>query len=114
MLVALPVDIYGGDYRRNPQLALLLFKHVRWQSRLGYYLQLAAGVGWTSVHWRHRLRQETLMAGSDDSLIPLLKAKLMHKLIPRSELRVFDCGHLLLITRAQEAAQAINEFLHRP
>jgi pimeloyl-ACP methyl ester carboxylesterase len=53
------------------------------------------------------------MAGSDDPLVPLLNAKLMHKLIPRSELRVFDCGHLFLVTRAKIAAQAINEFLDR-
>jgi poly(3-hydroxyalkanoate) depolymerase len=107
-------DIYGGDYRRNADLALQIFKHVRWQSNLGYYLQLAATAGWTSVHWLHRLQQETLlMAGSDDPLVPLLNAKLMHKLIPRSELRVFDCGHLFLVTRAKIAAQAINEFLDR-
>jgi poly(3-hydroxyoctanoate) depolymerase len=88
---------------------------VKWQSRRGYYLQLAAAVGWTSVHWLHRLRQPTLvMAGSDDPLVPLLNARLMHMLIPRSELRVFDCGHLFLITRAKESAQAINEFLDRP
>jgi pimeloyl-ACP methyl ester carboxylesterase len=108
-------DIYGGDYRRNPDLALQIFEHVRWQSRLGYYLQLAATAGWTSVYWLHRLKQETLvMAGSDDPLVPLLNAKLIHKLIRRSELKVFDCGHLFLITRAKEAAQAVNEFLDRP
>ena len=108
-------DIYGGDYRDNPDLALQTFKHVKWQSPRGYYLQLAAAVGWTSVHWLHRLRQPTLvMAGSDDPLVPLLNARLMHMLIPRSELRLFDCGHLFLITRAKESAQAINEFLDRP
>src|SRR6516164_3693963 len=108
-------DIYGGDYRDNPDLALQTFKHVKWQSPRGYYLQLAAAVGWTSVHWLHRLRQPTLvMAGSDDPLVPLLNARLMHMLIPRSELQVLDCGHLFLITRAKESAQAINEFLDRP
>ena len=108
-------DIYGGDYRNNPDLALRTLKHVKWQSPRGYYLQLAAAVGWTSVHWLHRLRQPTLvMAGSDDPLVPLLNARLMHMLIPRSELRLFDCGHLFLITRAKESAQAINEFLDRP
>jgi poly(3-hydroxyalkanoate) depolymerase len=108
-------EIYGGDYRGNPDLAVQTLKHVKWQSRLGYYLQLAAAAGWTSVHWLHRLQQPTLvMAGSDDPLVPLLNAKLMHTLIPRSELKVFDCGHLFLITRAEKAAQAINEFLDRP
>ena len=108
-------DIYGGDYRKNPDLALHTFKHVKWQSRLGYYLQLVAAAGWTSVHWLHTLQQPTLvMAGSDDPLVPLLNAKLMHMLISHSELKVFDCGHLFLITRAKELARAINEFLNRP
>lgn len=108
-------DIYGGDYRRDPELASKHFKHIKWQSRLGYYLQIAAAAGWTSVHWLHRLEQPTLvMAGDDDPLIPLINAKLLHKMIPRSELKVFDCGHLFLMTRPEECARAINEFLGRP
>ncbi|MDE1949917.1 MAG: poly(3-hydroxyalkanoate) depolymerase [Burkholderiales bacterium] len=108
-------DIYGGDYRRDPDLAGRHFKHIKWQSRLGYYLQIAAGTGWTSVHWLHRLQQPTLvMAGSDDPLIPFANARLLHKLIPNSELEVFDCGHLFLMTRPQQCARSINEFLDRP
>jgi poly(3-hydroxyalkanoate) depolymerase len=107
-------DIYGGDFRRCPDLALETFKHIKWQSRFGYYLQLAAAVGWTSVHWLHRIEQPTLvMAGNDDPLVPLLNARIMHALIPQSEMKVFDCGHLFLVTRAKEAALAINEFLDR-
>jgi len=107
-------DIYGGDFRRNPDLALETFKHIKWQSRLGYYLQLTAAAGWTSIHWLHRLQQPTLvMAGSDDPLVPLLNARVMHGLIPHSEMMVFDCGHLFLVTRAKGAALAINEFLDR-
>ncbi|MFO1285855.1 MAG: poly(3-hydroxyalkanoate) depolymerase [Rubrivivax sp.] len=108
-------DIYGGDYRRDPELGQRHFKHIKWQSRLGYYLQVAAMAGWTSVHWLHRLQQPTLvMAGDDDPLVPLLNAKLMHRLIPNCELKVFDCGHLFLLTRPAESARAINEFLDRP
>ncbi|MDE2368934.1 MAG: poly(3-hydroxyalkanoate) depolymerase [Burkholderiales bacterium] len=108
-------DIYGGDYRRDPELAARHFKHIKWQSRLGYYLQIAAGTGWTSVHWLHRLPQPTLvMAGDNDPLIPLVNARLLHQLIPHSELQVFDCGHLFLMTRPQACARAINEFLDRP
>jgi poly(3-hydroxyoctanoate) depolymerase len=107
-------EIYGGDFRRSPDLAIETFKHIKWQSRLGYYLQLAAAAGWTSVHWLHRLQQPTLvMAGNDDPLVPLLNARVMHALIPHSEMKVFDCGHLFLVTRANEAALAINEFLDR-
>ena len=54
------------------------------------------------------------MAGADDPLVPLLNAKLMHRLIPGSELRVFDCGHLFLLTRTEASVAAIREFLDRP
>ena len=107
-------DIYGGDFRRNPEKAAEFFKHVRWQSRLGYYLQLGAVWGWTSIHWLHRLHQPTLiMAGRDDPLVPMANAKLMRLLIPHSELKVFDCGHLFLVTRSAASAHAITEFLDR-
>ena len=87
---------------------------IKWQSRLGYYLQLAAASGWTSIHWLHKIRQPTLvMAGNDDPLVPLLNARIMHALIPNCELKVFDCGHLFLLTRAESASRAIDEFLSR-
>ncbi|MBL8352566.1 MAG: poly(3-hydroxyalkanoate) depolymerase [Burkholderiaceae bacterium] len=107
-------DIYGGDFRRDPELGARLQEHVRWQSRLGYYLQLAAMTGWTSIHWLHRLKMPTLiMAGADDPLIPLVNPRLMRRLIPNCELKVFDCGHLFLLTRAAESSAAIDEFLSR-
>jgi poly(3-hydroxyalkanoate) depolymerase len=107
-------DIYGGDFRRNPALAADVFRHVRWQSRLGYYLQLAAAAGWTSIHWLHCLKQPTLvMAGADDPIVPMANARLMRWLIPNAELKVMDCGHLFLLTRAEQSARAIEEFLGR-
>jgi poly(3-hydroxyalkanoate) depolymerase len=108
-------DIYGGDYRDNPDLAAEHFKHIKWQSRLGYFLQIGAIAGWTSLHWLHKLQQRTLiMAGIDDPLIPLLNAKLMHALIRDCRLEVFDCGHLFLLTRPERSARVINEFLDAP
>jgi len=108
-------DIYGGDFRRDPGLVAELTRHVRWQSRLGYYLQLGAAWGWTSIHWLHQLPQATLiMSGRDDPLVPLSNAKLMQRLIPRSEIELFDCGHLFLLTRTAASARAIAGFLDRP
>jgi len=108
-------DIYGGDFRKNPALAAELFRHVKYKSKLGYYLQLLAASGWTSIHWLPGLRQPTLlMAGADDPLVPLANARLMHRLIHKSELQVFDCGHMFLMTRADESVAAIREFLDRP
>lgn len=107
-------DIYGGDFRTDPDLSDALHNHVRWQSRLGYYLQLGAMVGWTSIHWLHRLKMPTLiMAGADDPLIPMINPRLMRYLIPNAELKVFDCGHLFLLTRRAESAAAIDAFLDR-
>ena len=62
-------DIYGGDFRRRPELAAEFMKHVKWQS--------------------------------------------MRSLIPNSELKLFDCGHLFLMTRQEESVRAINEFLDK-
>ncbi|HVZ43643.1 MAG TPA: poly(3-hydroxyalkanoate) depolymerase [Ramlibacter sp.] len=108
-------DLYGGDFRSRPDLVAHVLRHVRWQSRLGYYLQLIAVWGWTSAYWLHRLEQPTLvMHGRDDPLVPLANAHLLGALIPRSELRVVDCGHLFLLTRAEESARAIDEFLNQP
>jgi poly(3-hydroxyalkanoate) depolymerase len=108
-------DIYGGDFRRDPALAALAFQHIRWQSRLGYYLQMAATAGWTSLPWLWALEQRTLvMAGADDPIAPLPNARLLRWLIPHAELTVLDCGHLFLLTRPDQSARAIEEFLDRP
>jgi poly(3-hydroxyalkanoate) depolymerase len=107
--------IYGGEFRANPGLAEEIFRHVRWQSQHGYYLQMAATAGWTSIHWLHKLPQPTLlMAGADDPLVPLANARLMRRLIPNARLKVLDCGHLFLLTRAEESARAIEDFLDQP
>jgi pimeloyl-ACP methyl ester carboxylesterase len=49
-----------------------------------------------------------------EALVPLANAKLMHLLIPHSELHLFDCGHMFLMTRGEASARAINEFVDRP
>ncbi|MFT3815025.1 MAG: poly(3-hydroxyalkanoate) depolymerase [Acidovorax sp.] len=108
-------DIYGGDCRTNPGVLAGHFKDREHHSRMGYVMQLAAIAGWTSLPWLPLLPQPTLiMAGSDDPLVPLANAKLMHRLIRHSELKVLDCGHMFLLTRLQESAAAIREFLDRP
>ena len=113
-IVSVAGDIYGGEFRRNPALAEDLFKHIRWQSWRGYYLQLTAAAGWTSIHWLHRLKQPVLlMAGADDPIVPLRNAKLMRRLIRNAELVVLDDGHLFLLTRAQQSVRAIDQILAR-
>jgi pimeloyl-ACP methyl ester carboxylesterase len=58
------------------------------------------------------LRQPTLiLAGDDDPIIPLLNARILHRLIPRSELSIYHGGHLDLVTRAADLAPVVEAFL---
>jgi poly(3-hydroxyalkanoate) depolymerase len=104
--------IYGGVLRNSPERAREHLRHVRWSSDYGYYLQLFAALGWSSLPWLRLLRQPTLvMAGTDDPLVPLLNAYILAKLIPDARLVTLDDGHLFLVTSAAESARAVFEFL---
>ena len=104
--------IYGGDFRRDRALVARTLRHVRFCSRRGYYLQLAATFGWTSLPWLWLLRQPTLiMAGEDDPIVPTINARIMQRLIPDARLSVLDCGHLFLVSRAAASARIVDDFL---
>ena len=78
----------------------------------GYYWQLLAASGWTSIHWLHRIRQPTLiLAGDDDPIIPLTNARLMARLVPDATLNVVKDGHLLLLTAAEQVTPVVHRFL---
>ena len=104
--------IYGGSFRRDSKLAAEHASKVRSAGKLGYYWQLFAGLGWTSIHWLHKIRQPTLvLAGDDDPLIPLVNMRLLAWRIPNAQLHIIDDGHLFLITRAEAVAPIIMKFL---
>jgi poly(3-hydroxyalkanoate) depolymerase len=104
--------IYGGSLRDRPDLIDHHIRRVQPPRGLGYYYQLAALWGWTSLPWLHRLRQPTLiMAGTDDPIVPLANAQMLAHLIRRSKLFTIEDGHLFLITRANEVAPVIRHFL---
>jgi len=108
-------EIYGGEYRHNPDLArsYAYERQARQPNWLGYYYQLFAAMGWTSLPWLPLLRQPTLvLAGSDDPIAPVINARILASLIPQAKLHVIDSGHLFLVTRAQEVAPVIKQFLH--
>jgi poly(3-hydroxyalkanoate) depolymerase len=108
-------DVYGGAFRRDPALVSRTLRHIRFSGKGGYYLQLAAIAGWTSLPWLFTLRQTTLvMAGADDPLIPTINARIMQWLIPDSRLEILDCGHLFLVTAAAESARIVDAFLTAP
>lgn len=104
--------IYGGDFRSDPALVSDTLRHVRFSSRRGYCLQLAAVFGWTSLPWLWTLTQPTLiMAGQDDPIVPAVNARLMHALIRNARIETLDCGHLFLVTRPRQSARIVDDFL---
>ena len=47
----------------------------------------------------------------DDQVVPLANARILAALIPNARRAVFENGHLFAVTRADETARAMNEFL---
>ena len=106
-------EIYGGSARADPaRVAAAMHDGNRVGPPGGYLYQLTAGAGWTSVPFLPWLRQPTLIvSGDDDPLIPLANARLMHLLIPKSRLHVYQGGHLGLVTEAAALAPVVDAFL---
>ncbi len=106
-------QIYGGSMRTDPGLgAALLHGATRSGPKRGYYYQLAAMVGWTSLPFLGLLRQPTLvMGGDDDPIIPVANPKMQAALIPHAQLHIYRGGHLGVLTEADELAPVIDTFL---
>src|SRR5216683_2581783 len=106
-------ELYGGSAREDPIVARdLLHATTRLGPARGYYYQLISSAGWTSLPWLPRLRHPTLiLAGDDDPIIPLINARMMHRLIPRSELQIYRGGHLELAADAGRIAPVVEAFL---
>ena len=109
-------DLYGGSARADPvSVAATMHDGIRVGPSRGYLYQLAAAAGWTSVPFLPWLRQPTLiLAGDDDPLIPLINARMLHRLIRDSRLHVYHGGHLALVTEASELAPVVDGFLGPP
>jgi poly(3-hydroxyalkanoate) depolymerase len=106
-------ELYGGSARGNPAVARdLLHATTRLGPARGYYYQLLAGLGWTSLPWLPKLKPPTLiLAGDDDPIIPLANARIMHRLIPDSQLHVYQGGHLELAADSGRLAATVEAFL---
>jgi poly(3-hydroxyalkanoate) depolymerase len=108
-------EIYGGTMRAHPErAAAALHAYSRLGPQRGYYYQLAAGTGWTSLPLLRLIRQPTLvLAGDDDPIIPPVNPRLMARLIPDACLHLYRGGHLALVTEAHELAPVVEHFLDR-
>jgi poly(3-hydroxyalkanoate) depolymerase len=106
-------ELYGGSAREDPIVARdLLHATTRLGPAWGYYYQLLAGAGWTSLPFLPKLRPPTLiLAGDDDPIIPVVNAKIMHRLIPGSNLHIYRGGHLELAADAERLGAVVEAFL---
>jgi poly(3-hydroxyalkanoate) depolymerase len=105
--------LYGGTVRTDPaRAAEALHAESRLGPRRGYYYQLAASAGWSSLPFLRLIRQPTLVvAGDDDPIIPAVNARIMARGIPHARLHLYSGGHLALVTEADELAPVVERFL---
>ena len=106
-------ELYGGSVRTDPaRAARALHAHSRLGPRRGYYYQLAASAGWSSLPFLSLIRQPTLvLSGDDDPIIPTVNARLLARGIPRARLHLYGGGHLALVTEADQLAPVVDAFL---
>jgi len=109
-------EIYGGTMRTSPERgAQLLHAATRAGPRRGYYFQLAAATGWSSLPFLRMVRQPTLvLSGDDDPIIPLVNGRVLARLIPDARLHVYHGGHLSVLTESAELAPVVEAFLVEP
>ncbi|ANY10322.1 alpha/beta fold hydrolase [Pseudonocardia sp. HH130630-07] len=105
--------IYGGTLRDHPERAAeaLGAGHRRGPMR-GYYYQLMALSGWTSLPLLPMITADTLViAGDDDPIVPRGNATLLHRGIRRSRVHRYPGGHLELLLNPQPFADTVDAFL---
>ena len=109
---SIAAEIYGGAFRVNPELVVTHARAMFGATNLGYFYQLLAMSGWTSLPWLSTLPQPTLvLMGRDDPLVPAVNGRILARLIPNARLQMIDDGHLFMVTRPSETAMMIEEFL---
>lgn len=85
-------------------------------SKMGYFYQLGAMIGWTSAPFLPFMKVPTLiMMGGDDQIVPVSNGQFLNFLIPNSELFIIeDGGHLFMLSHADESVAKVKSFLDAP
>lgn len=81
---------------------------------VGYWWQVLAAAGWSSLPWLHKIRAPTLvLAAQRDRMVRASTARLLERRIPGARLEVVrGAGHFLLLREDTRAvARTITEFL---
>lgn len=105
--------VYGGTMRERPELAAqVLGSGERRGPMRGYYYQLLALYGWTSLPMLGSIRAPTLIiAGDDDPIVPNGNATLLARGIRNSRLETYHGGHLELLVDPERFSPMIDGFL---
>lgn len=105
------VDRDGAKHQKDSHIGRL-----KPPSPRGYFYQLLAMLGWTSLPALPFLNKETLvMMGDEDQIVPLVNGRILASAIPNARLEVFKGGgHLFLLTHADESVAALRDFLDAP
>lgn len=110
---AVAARIYGGSLRHHPErAAAALGAGSRRGPMRGYYYQLMALSGWTSLPLLPAITADTLIiAGDDDPIVPRGNATMLHRGIRRSQVHRYPGGHLELLLDPEPFAAEIDRFL---
>jgi poly(3-hydroxyalkanoate) depolymerase len=112
VMLAQAPKIYGGVFRDAPERISDHWERLHGSRGSGYYLQMLAVMGWSSLYFLPLLRQPTLiLSGDDDPLAPAINGRIMASLISRARLRILPCGHLFVLTHAEEVAGLVRDFV---
>ena len=104
--------LYGDDPDMHGRHRI----HIQPPTVRGYVYQLLAMIGWTSAPFLPFLMTPALiLTGSKDRIVPAINGRMMHKLLPNSEIyNVEGGGHLFIVSRLAEILPVMREFLAQP
>ena len=105
-------ELYGGSARTDISMAKLLrARQLLAGSAVGYAQQLLAASAWSSLFALPLIRQPTLIvAGTDDSIVPVVNARMMGRLLPHVAMHLHDGGHVDLLADAAAFTPLIESF----
>ena len=108
--------IYGGRFAREPESFSreLQQRLASPPSVYGYYCQLAALVGWSSLPWLGRIEAPTLvLAGDADPVYPIENATILGQGIPNARVEVLPGGGHLFVMDSAQRHRALGPGVHR-